>query len=250
MAAWAYDAVGRIWDWRSLDDARAGLTALCRDLEFRFFTYLLVQPRSAGQNRVMVLSNYPPEWLDRYRAQNYLRVDPVIEHCLTSNLPYNWNRLSDIEAPGASRMRDEASTFGLCRGVSLGIRGVDGSNGSLHVSNDDRAPLSRARFEAVSLCLHAIMPYLHDRLSGLLPSEGLRAVRLTERETEVLRWVAEGKTSAEIGIILGVSEPTAIFHIRNAVRKLDASSRTHAVAKAMVMQLIVPENQLRHFHTC
>jgi DNA-binding CsgD family transcriptional regulator len=54
--------------------------------------------------------------------------------------------------------------------------------------------------------------------------------KLSERELECIRWVAAGKTDWEIGMILGLSSSTARFHIENARRKLDASTRAQAVA--------------------
>ncbi len=57
--------------------------------------------------------------------------------------------------------------------------------------------------------------------------------RLTQRETEIVRWTSEGKTSAEIAIILGLSEHTVNSHITAAVRKLDAVNRVHMVAIAL-----------------
>jgi DNA-binding CsgD family transcriptional regulator len=57
--------------------------------------------------------------------------------------------------------------------------------------------------------------------------------RLTQRETEIVKWTSEGKTSAEIAIILGLSEHTVNSHITAAVRKLDAVNRVHMVAIAL-----------------
>jgi DNA-binding NarL/FixJ family response regulator len=63
-------------------------------------------------------------------------------------------------------------------------------------------------------------------------------VHLTDREREVLTWVGRGKTSLEIAIILGVRERTVNFHCDQAVRRLDVTNRTQAVAKAMALGLI------------
>jgi DNA-binding NarL/FixJ family response regulator len=63
-------------------------------------------------------------------------------------------------------------------------------------------------------------------------------VHLTEREKEVLTWVGRGKTSAEIAIILGLSERTVNFHCDQAMRRLDVINRTQAVAKAIAHGLI------------
>ncbi|MCX4161037.1 MULTISPECIES: helix-turn-helix transcriptional regulator [Paraburkholderia] len=62
---------------------------------------------------------------------------------------------------------------------------------------------------------------------------------LSLREREVLRWSAQGKTSYEIGIILGLTERTINFHIAKSIMKLDASNKTHAVVKAVLLGLIV-----------
>ncbi|CAG2333196.1 MULTISPECIES: LuxR C-terminal-related transcriptional regulator [Burkholderia] len=64
-------------------------------------------------------------------------------------------------------------------------------------------------------------------------------VALSMRECEVLRWAAEGKTAYEIGIILGLTERTINFHISRSIVKLNASNKTNAVVKAVLMGLIV-----------
>jgi DNA-binding NarL/FixJ family response regulator len=60
----------------------------------------------------------------------------------------------------------------------------------------------------------------------------------TDREKEVLTWVARGKTSAEIAIILGLKERTINFHCDNAMKRLDVINRTQAVAKAVAEGII------------
>ncbi len=54
--------------------------------------------------------------------------------------------------------------------------------------------------------------------------------KLTAREIEVLRWVANGKSAREIGEILHIAKRTVDEHAQGAVRKLGAVNRTHAVA--------------------
>ena len=56
---------------------------------------------------------------------------------------------------------------------------------------------------------------------------------LTGRELSVLRLVAAGLSNRGIGAQLYLSETTVKFHVRNVMRKLDASSRAEAVYKAI-----------------
>lgn len=57
-------------------------------------------------------------------------------------------------------------------------------------------------------------------------------VHITPREMEVLHWMAEGKTAAEIGTILTISYITVNQHIRNAKEKFGVFKDTALVAKA------------------
>ena len=56
---------------------------------------------------------------------------------------------------------------------------------------------------------------------------------LTKREIECLYWASLGKTSWEIGSILGFTERTANFHIGNACSKMNVRTRQAAIAVAL-----------------
>jgi len=66
-----------------------------------------------------------------------------------------------------------------------------------------------------------------------LPRRQIVKGKLTAREIEVLRWVANGKTAWEVGEILHINKRTVDEHVQTAVRKLGAVNRTHAVALAL-----------------
>lgn len=60
----------------------------------------------------------------------------------------------------------------------------------------------------------------------------LGASSLSARELDVLRLVAEGRANKEIAASLGIGEGTVKSHLANLLSKLDAHSRTEAVARA------------------
>ena len=70
------------------------------------------------------------------------------------------------------------------------------------------------------------------------PEAPRRRVELTERELQVLRGMADGKSNAEIGRELFVSEDTVKTHARRLFRKLGARDRAHAVASAFRAGLV------------
>lgn len=61
---------------------------------------------------------------------------------------------------------------------------------------------------------------------------------LTEREQQVLRGMSEGRSNAQIGKDLFLSEDTVKTHARRLFRKLEVSDRGHAVAEGMRRGLI------------
>ena len=77
----------------------------------------------------------------------------------------------------------------------------------------------------------------HSMLAGQLGTASNNDP-LTERERECLFWVAEGKTTEEVGVILGVSTSTANSHLTNAIQKLGARNRALAIATAIRHGLI------------
>jgi two-component system nitrate/nitrite response regulator NarL len=81
--------------------------------------------------------------------------------------------------------------------------------------------------------------YVDPVLAGTLAvSRGEREPQLTPREREVLRLLAEGLANEEIGRRLFISPETVRTHVRKAMLKLGADTRTQAVAKALRQHLI------------
>lgn len=61
---------------------------------------------------------------------------------------------------------------------------------------------------------------------------------LSERELDVLRLVAEGKTNADIASDLVIAHSTVKTHINRIYRKLSVSTRTQAVARARQLKIL------------
>jgi DNA-binding CsgD family transcriptional regulator len=71
--------------------------------------------------------------------------------------------------------------------------------------------------------------------------------RLTPRQTECLFWVQEGKSSRDIGVILGVSHRIVERHVFRACQRLGVRTRLQAVIRARSLGLIAdpPERRVR-----
>jgi len=96
--------------------------------------------------------------------------------------------------------------------------------------------------------LELLLPYMHTALVRMLLNERnpeQRAVEgkskrvITERETEILRYVQMGKSNDQIGDTLSISPLTVKNHIQKILRKLGVNNRAHAVAKAMALKITI-----------
>jgi DNA-binding NarL/FixJ family response regulator len=78
-------------------------------------------------------------------------------------------------------------------------------------------------------------PVLGAELAGTETGE---APRLTQRERDVLRLLADGMSNEQAGQRLYISAETVRTHVRSAMGKLNAETRTQAVATAIRNALI------------
>ena len=102
--------------------------------------------------------------------------------------------------------------------------------------------LKEAPMEDLTRALLAVASggtYVDPVLAGTLaPSMGSKSPQLTQRERDVLRLLADGLPNEEIGKRLFISAETVRTHVRKAMDKLGADTRTQAVARALRDQLI------------
>ena len=82
--------------------------------------------------------------------------------------------------------------------------------------------------------------YVDPVLAGTLAAapEGAKRPELTVRERDILRLLADGLSNEEIGARLFISPETVRTHVRKAMAKLGADTRTQAVARALRDELI------------
>ena len=81
------------------------------------------------------------------------------------------------------------------------------------------------------------MLMLEERLAGQAPAQ---VAALTRRETEVLSWLAKGKTNRDIAEILGISRHTVSKHLEHLFEKLGVETRSAATAIAARQGLAGP----------
>ena len=77
----------------------------------------------------------------------------------------------------------------------------------------------------------APLPQQHPQVAATVRNGSDDASNLSERETQIMAWVAMGKTNAEIGTILNISGYTVKNHIQRIFQKLNVFNRAQAVSR-------------------
>jgi DNA-binding CsgD family transcriptional regulator len=187
-------------------------------------------------NTKVIAGRFEPGWASRYIEKGYGRSCQIAREMTRSSRPYSWNDvianrgLDDVQA----RIWNEARDFGLRDGLFTPMRWGNGSYAAVVIAGRDANlldPLLRITAEVLSAyyCAEA------RRLQCV--SAGSRA-RLSSRQRECLAWVRHGKSSAEIGDILGISAQTVDEHIAEACRKLGVRTRVQAAVEASLQGII------------
>ncbi|MEW6586704.1 MAG: LuxR C-terminal-related transcriptional regulator [Nitrospirota bacterium] len=193
--------------------------------------------RNHSTPQVLAFSNYPTEYVREYSSRNYYTIDPTAKDVLgTYGIKYWADSLKKHGKPGI--LLDLLVDFDLQdgatgRGYGCGLTNLTGTeNGIAAFSGLPR----KKRYETL---LTLIIPHLHQAMSRLLEKPTSDAPHISSREREILQWLMQGKSTWDISPILHISERTVKFHIDNVMKKLDAVNRTHAVAIALRLRLIV-----------
>lgn len=213
------------------DAARQSMADITAALKLSYFAYLALPRRPGGAPNL--ISTYPSSWTALYLQRGYESVDPVVRQAIAAPRPFRWGLGYEPQSQSDSEraLFEEAAKYGIRCGFSLPIHDGKGAIAALSFATDERRTgFERSLVEhAESLRLIASFFHAHARRFWTIDRMVGGAV-LSPREFECLEWSARGKTAGEIGIILGIAERTAGFHLDNARAKLGVSSLRQAIA--------------------
>lgn len=183
---------------------------------------------------------YSFAWRERYIAQNYLRIDPVVIGCYQRFHAVDWKQL-DWASKAARAFMTEAREYGLGnQGFSVPLRGPNGQFALFTVNHSCDDDIWHRFTEAHRNELILIAHYLNEKALELEPNRKPDAAQsLSPREVDSMTLLAIGYSRAQVADQLQISEHTLRVYIESARFKLGALNTTHAVARALSRGLIV-----------
>lgn len=202
------------------------------ELGFQFFALLDHASLREPSGALVRIDNYPEPWVRELLDSGDEADDPVHRASTRATSGFCWNALPAL-IPLEDRHRKilkRSRDFGLGNGftVPANILGEPAASCSFAMRSGRELPVERLRC-AELVGAHALTA--SRRLRGLWPER--TRPRLTPREIQCLRLVAQGKTDWEIATILAISVETVHHHLKRARSAYDVVSRTQLVVHAL-----------------
>jgi DNA-binding CsgD family transcriptional regulator len=227
--------------------------------DYGFSAFVIADLSDPWNEHPPFLTTYDKKWIETYFAEKFLTVDPSLARSKRTDFPFNWGSLTLPKAtgkmtPAAVHVMNTVRDFGVLEGLTIPIHRRDASGGIQHIFCGlwwkDNIPAFLSSLKSNKLELHMLILYAVDKFLALhrrehktsqppdRSEEAWPASDLSDRELEVLKWAALGKTADETADILKCSRRTVEAHVTNAIRKLGAATKMQATVQAIYRGLI------------
>lgn len=229
---------------RDPEAAFSALSATAREIGFEACVYFALPEDDGSTGRPeprAVQSSLESRDMEPDALAHYLACGSARKRAIQTMFPIAWSvaALRKAAAPEDGPLLGALAPLGVIRGVTAPAYGRDGDPGVLTLLRCGALPaVSDTPAALLPLCLQLATLY-HAGASGrAAQAAATEGEVLAPRELECLRRVASGRTSVEAARLIGISEHTVNFHLRNAARRLGAVNRIHAVARAATLGLL------------
>lgn len=232
------DVLNRLLD---ADDVTGVLEAMYRSAlatggdKFSYHPEIMFEGIACARSEIFSIG-FPQEWVDLYVRDGARMIDPGPDIVMQQGKPMTWHdalssrRLSEAELDYVVQTRK----YGLTSGYGFPLWGPNAQNAFVAVGYPPKVPLPDL---TTINTLHILLVSGHQRICELTKSTP-QSLTLSEREREVLTWVARGKSNTDVATILAISTDTVATYIRRIYTKLSCHDRIGAVLKALRLGLI------------
>lgn len=198
------------------------------------FTPIFDAPTSP--RTIIQSEGFSEEWLELYARSDFRSSDPIPARTLQHGamLPWREAMVLDSNTPENERYFAAMAEHGLVHGFGVPLFGPHGRDA--YASFDFGSPVEQVDEEALaSVCSLAQIGHL--RICMLIEEERDKPM-LSQRESEVLHWMARGKSNTDIATILEISPETVRTYVQRVYSKLGSHERVAAIVRALKLGLV------------
>lgn len=226
---------------RKLEEPQAVMAGLQVESQAIGFPHFLITglPLPMEELAPLVMLNaWPEEWYARYTQKNYFAVDGVAQWAVRTTRPFLWGDVPTelSQTMAAKTIMAEAKTVGFIDGYVVPMYSARHWQTAVAFASDQVCEASDRELAA----LQVMGIFAANAVRQLLQPTHDRTPVLSPRERECLSWIAAGKTSWDISVILGIGHHTARGYLAEIRRKLDVTTMAQAVAEGIRRSEIRP----------
>ncbi|HEI8868613.1 LuxR family transcriptional regulator [Serratia sp. AKBS12] len=212
------------------------------------YSYLILNKKNPAE--INIISNYPDEWVNIYKENNYQHIDPVVVIAFNKIAPFSWDENLAINSSlKLSKIFNLSRKYNIINGFTFVLHDPNNNLAMLSIMLDEeKSNEIEENIESNKEKLQMLLISAHDKLISLYREMSQNKDEkiyndkeiFSHRENEILYWASMGKTYQEIALILGIKTGTVKFHIGNVVKKLGVLNAKHAIRLGIELQLIKP----------
>lgn len=229
-----YEQVSQAADLASF---KQGLIDFANDLDFGLIAGVLAVERlgPGAKTEYFVVNNTPAQFLEAAHDADNAKRDPVHRHVMQYATPLIYDQDLYVGA-GAGDLWEMQAPFGYKTGLAVSVHMPGYRRFLLGVDRDKALPRDSAKLNRMLGDLQLLAVHAQDAAARLLVSQDVP--KLLPRQLEILKLTMEGKSAWVVGTLLGISENTVNYHMKQLFKQLDVSSKQAAVLRAMELGLL------------
>lgn len=201
-------------------------------------SYHVVPPFGNPTSRTAAIyaHGFSDEWFALYDQELFRAEDPIPDRVMEFGSLMTWQdaMIWKSNTPEQEAYFSQMEQHGLTHGFGLPLYGRNGRDA--YASFDFLRHVDEVTPQSVGL-VRSLAQAGHQRISILAEWKG-EGPNLSEREIEVLSWVANGKSVSSIATSLDLSPDTVKTYSKRIYAKLNVTDRVGAVLKALRLGLI------------
>lgn len=232
-------AIDELWEIHCKKISRFGFDRLLYGA-----THVWDENRFGEPDDIMILSNLPEKYIDRFVYDGLYAQAPIAFWTLLNPGPVSWTKTKERQQTlGLSAEESQVLEFNQRYGITAGYTisfPSDHSREKTALILMAKEGLSQEDVDRIweknGREIYTLSTIFH--LKARTMPHVYRRCPLTARQREVLEWVGDGKTTQDIATILNLTVPTIEKHLRLARVALDVETTTQAVLKASFQKQI------------
>ncbi|MCI5044036.1 MAG: LuxR family transcriptional regulator [Aquisalinus sp.] len=232
------DAYARnVRDANSFGELRKACITYLPTFGAEMFSYHHLPPPGAidhNEALTVIAYGFPIDWVNRYTKEKLYLNDPITRLASDVSEPFWWSHaaktgpISTLE----KKYLDTLAAEHLGDGLAIPVFGPHGRNGYCGVGFGHHPP--ELSYEDIKK-FQWVCQLGHTRYCDLLKKQLPEAEHLTARETEILEWVAKGKSNTVIAEIIGISPHTVDTYMRRIYLKFGVADRVTAALRGLAV---------------